>query len=324
MRRAGSGEHGKRAKAGPARQLGGTGRPMPSLGDPTSKHDLEEGGFMSTTEQRRATNRLNALNSTGPTSDAGKLKSSRNATRHGLLSNRLLLEAEDPAEFDALLLELQSSLRAVGILELALVERVAVNLWRQRRLVTAETAAISLARQEHKTAEGVSEELKRGYSNPIKSEDLKPFDKEQIRFCKAVQAEAEALDEIKLETLPKLAPTIFGQLESDAEEDGESVAEHAASHDKGLTGYVGALLSWAEEQLREADLRPRILALAEHVRACNLVLPAATIECLSRYQTTLDNQLYKALRALREAQESRLKMLDGGRDAGAGTASEAA
>jgi hypothetical protein len=39
-------------------------------------------------------------------------------------------------------------------------------------------------------------------------------------------------------------------------------------------------------------------------------LPNDAIEIFSRYQTTLDNQLYKALRALREAQEWRLKTLD--------------
>ena len=40
------------------------------------------------------------------------------------------------------------------------------------------------------------------------------------------------------------------------------------------------------------------------------MLPTDVLEVLARYQTTLDNQLYKALRALREAQEWRLKTLD--------------
>jgi hypothetical protein len=34
------------------------------------------------------------------------------------------------------------------------------------------------------------------------------------------------------------------------------------------------------------------------------------MDLLARYQTTLDNQLYKALQALRQAQEWRLKTLD--------------
>ena len=52
------------------------------------------------------------------------------------------------------------------------------------------------------------------------------------------------------------------------------------------------------------------MALAEHVRAKRLVLPKDTLELLSRYQTTLDNQLYKALRALRDAQDWRLKTIE--------------
>ena len=35
------------------------------------------------------------------------------------------------------------------------------------------------------------------------------------------------------------------------------------------------------------------------------------LEVFSRYQTTLDNQLYKSLRALRDAQEWRLKTIEG-------------
>jgi hypothetical protein len=53
------------------------------------------------------------------------------------------------------------------------------------------------------------------------------------------------------------------------------------------------------------------------VRAQRLILTDDTLEVFSRYQTTLDNQLYKALKALREAQEWRLKTMDatGGLDA---------
>jgi hypothetical protein len=46
------------------------------------------------------------------------------------------------------------------------------------------------------------------------------------------------------------------------------------------------------------------------VRAKQLVLPLDALQLMSRYQSTLDNQLYKALRALREAQAWRLKTLE--------------
>jgi hypothetical protein len=41
-----------------------------------------------------------------------------------------------------------------------------------------------------------------------------------------------------------------------------------------------------------------------------LVLPADTLDVFARYQTTLDNQLFKALRVLRETQDWRLKTLE--------------
>ena len=44
--------------------------------------------------------------------------------------------------------------------------------------------------------------------------------------------------------------------------------------------------------------------------AKRLELPSDTLELLARYQTTLDNQLFKLLKALREAQEWRLKTID--------------
>ena len=41
-----------------------------------------------------------------------------------------------------------------------------------------------------------------------------------------------------------------------------------------------------------------------------MILPSHQLEVIARYQTTLDNQLYKALRALRDEQEARLETLE--------------
>ena len=265
---------------------------------------------MSTTEQRLAANRANALKSTGPRSAEGKIRASQNASRHGLLSHRLLLEDECSEEFESLLAELQTALGPAGLMELALVERIAVALWRQRRLVTAESAAIGLSRMTRRIAAGVTSEMGLGYASELKEGDLQPFDTDQISWCKTVIAEVLNLEQINPESLPHLAPTIFEQLKSDAEEDGESIEDHLKSHKDGITGFVAALLKWCHEQVGEAAKRPHVLSLADQVRARRLILPNDAIEIFSRYQTTLDNQLYKALRALREAQEWRLKTLD--------------
>ena len=213
-------------------------------------------------------------------------------------------------EFDDLVVELQSALAPIGFMELALVERVAVAIWRQRRLVTAETASISLARRTKRIAAGVTSELELGYGSALKEIDLQPFDLEQRAWCETVIAEVNKLGQRDLGSLPEYAPTIFEQLKSDAQEDGESIEDHLKSHKDGIAGFVANLLKWCHEQLNEAAQRPRVLAVAEQVAAKRLIPSHDTLEVFSRYQTTLDNQLYKALRALREAQEWRLKTLE--------------
>ncbi len=275
---------------------------------------------MSTSEQRLAANRANALKSTGPKSKNGKSVACLNATRHGLLSSRLLLDDEEPAEFQRLLAELDAALHPHGAVELALLERIAVAMWRQRRLVTAETAALRLQRQKAKIAGGVSQELGLGYGSELKEDDLEPFDTEQKEWCQAVIEEIEKLEEIELTILPKSAPLIFKQLKSDADDDGNDLEAHLKNYKEGLAEYVAQLLRWCNEQLREVEKRPKILATAEFVSAKRLVLSDDTLELFTRYQTTLDNQLYKALRTYRETQEWRLKTLEGA----AGQAEEAA
>ncbi len=90
---------------------------------------------MGVSERQLTANRENAKNSTGAKSTNGQAATCQNATQHGLFSSRLLLEGEDPAEFQRLLADLQATLRPVGAVELGLVERIAVTMWRQRRLV---------------------------------------------------------------------------------------------------------------------------------------------------------------------------------------------
>lgn len=265
---------------------------------------------MSTTEQRIAANRANAQLSTGPTTFEGKAVASLNAQRHGLLSARLFLDDEDPAEFQELCADLCHSLNPVGAMEAALVERIAVTLWRQRRLVQAETASLILARQPKKIAAGVSSELGPGFGAELKPEDLAPFDAQREQWCRTVLAEVEALRTLDLAEIENSAPLVWQQLCSDAAEDHQTVPQFIADHKGGPDGFIAELLRWCREHLRHAEARPHILALAQQVRAKRLVLPADALELSARYQTTLDNQLYKALRALREAQEWRLKTLE--------------
>ncbi len=107
---------------------------------------------MSTSIAQISANRANAKKSTGAITQLGKSKVSQNAITHGLFAKQLVLMDENPLEYQSLLDELQRSLQPVGILEQSLIERIAISLWRQKRLVKAEAAYLTLEHQPKRIA----------------------------------------------------------------------------------------------------------------------------------------------------------------------------
>jgi hypothetical protein len=91
-------------------------------------------------------NRHNAHRSTGPTSDAGKERSRRNATRHGLTAETVVEPLEDPEEYKAFEISITSEFDAQTAVERELVLRLASVLWRLRRSTAIETALLQIAR----------------------------------------------------------------------------------------------------------------------------------------------------------------------------------
>ena len=94
-------------------------------------------------KSRTATNRANAAKSTGPATPEGKLKSSQNATKHGLLARSIVLEGEVFERFTALLDSLTDLFTPRTCVESALVENMAVARWRQMRLWGMEQAGMT-------------------------------------------------------------------------------------------------------------------------------------------------------------------------------------
>jgi hypothetical protein len=83
-------------------------------------------------------------NATGPRTVAGKRRSRRNSTKHGIFAEQsFLLQGESAAEFQALRQGLRDHYNPVGAMEEMYVEKLATLFWRDRRVTYAETAEIS-------------------------------------------------------------------------------------------------------------------------------------------------------------------------------------
>jgi hypothetical protein len=98
---------------------------------------------MPLSDKRIAANRANSLKSTGPTSIEGKRNTSRNATRHGILANHVLIQGESRERFAALINSFEAEFQPETPSERLCVEKMATSQWRLMRLWAVESAGIT-------------------------------------------------------------------------------------------------------------------------------------------------------------------------------------
>ncbi len=89
---------------------------------------------MSLSEAQLAANRANAQQSTGPKTDAGKDRVARNALKHGLRSNQLVVADGEREEFETLRDGLQATVMPNDPIEWVLFNEVVRASWNLRRI----------------------------------------------------------------------------------------------------------------------------------------------------------------------------------------------
>lgn len=99
------------------------------------------------TMRQTAANRRNARKSTGPRTIAGKLRSRRNALRHGLTAETVIDVFENVAEYETLEKRMICTYRPRSMIEHELVVRLSSLLWRLRRATAIETGLFSIQAQ---------------------------------------------------------------------------------------------------------------------------------------------------------------------------------
>src|SRR3954454_21648997 len=97
-----------------------------------------------TTFKQIEANRRNARRSTGPTTAEGKLRSRRNAVRHGLTAETVIGALEDAEDYSAFKAAVIADYDPHSAVERELVLRLASLLWRIRRATTMETGLFEI------------------------------------------------------------------------------------------------------------------------------------------------------------------------------------
>jgi hypothetical protein len=110
-----------------------------------------------------------------------------NALKHGILSRLVVLPHEDAGEFADLLAALVEEHRPAGATEAHLVAELAAIMWRQRRVLLAEGAAINA---------GLLAVTKRSFDSPIES---------AVPFERALSGKGTDVRELVTATLDEIA-----------------------------------------------------------------------------------------------------------------------
>lgn len=199
-----------------------------------------------TSEKQIEANKKNALLSTGAVTEEGKAVVAKNAVKHGIFARDIIIPtgdgAENENEYRELLANLIQSLNPSGQLEHLLVEKIAVDFWRLRRVLRFETGSIRkyldmviydyynkenyLGKRENKTNAELDEKIK-------KQQEFLDWNN---AYIKALKKGVVSFDN----------PTWSGEgLESDIEEDlimvTDAIEEKAMSEDEYLRFEEGGL-----------------------------------------------------------------------------------
>jgi hypothetical protein len=94
---------------------------------------------------RAAINRANSQHSTGPRTDSGKQRSSRNALGHGLTAASAVLPSEDQAAYDAHRRAFSDEYQPATPTETQLVQELADTSWRLNRIPLLEAHLLTRA-----------------------------------------------------------------------------------------------------------------------------------------------------------------------------------
>jgi len=99
--------------------------------------------------RRIQSSKANGALSKGPSTPAGKLRSSLNAIRHGLCAKSTIVEDESGEGFPILLQHHLDRFRPAGEVEFAMIEEVSAACWRQRSAWSMETRLIDTQTARH-------------------------------------------------------------------------------------------------------------------------------------------------------------------------------
>jgi len=271
-------------------------------------------------EKQEQANIENAQLSTGPVTPEGKTVVSRNAVKHGIFAKDLVINVgdgrEDALEYQELLTELKRDLAPVGRMEMMLVEKIAVNYWRLRRVLRYETGEIRCRLDDYRESAlrahySISSYSQRRPELRYYSYNDEITDSEYLAQSDKVVGMIGSRFNLSEE---KAALRYVLQVRMNRGDDEFSERDYKAAQK-----YVAALSPQMQGKLRKEmlDEAEQVLAEMEEVRTWQIrfdriqkakSLPATPdLNNVIKYENSLERSIFRNLAALKTLQENRAR-----------------
>ena len=278
-----------------------------------------------TSEKQEQANAQNAQLSTGPVTTEGKAVVATNAVKHGIFARDLVINAgdgrEDEMEYHELLDELKKDLAPVGRMEMLLVEKIAVNYWRLRRLVRFETGEIRERLDDFRESA-----LRLHYSSSYHSQERPELEyysyndeisdaeyKEQLYKVAGMTSSGFDLMEDKA----ALEYVLYWRMDREevefAEEDYEEAKKYVAALSPQMKGkLLREMLEEAEQVLFEMEEVRTWWVRFDRIQKAKSLPGEKDLNNVIRYENSLERSIFRNLAALKTLQENRARAGDTG------------
>ena len=267
------------------------------------------------TEAQIKANQENAKKSTGPLTDEGKQRSSMNAMTHGIFSTIPLLPGENLEQFKLLEEEIIKAYQPTDAMECLLVQRVYLTCMRQIRLREAESAKLEISMMPEVMCKTVTQLFEHNSDKRFTAEDISELTEAHYMFAQALEKEIKESHyqslALTIEIIKEKMPLTSRHIKDIHEEEYKLSWEEFIQKPGMLRAAISILAKRVKIQLASTKNNHIAYTLKHKLKIVHRIPHGDDMTLFTKYQVQLDTDLYRAMKALQDYRNNKVKLVEG-------------
>ena len=267
------------------------------------------------TEAQIKANQENAKKSTGPATSEGKQRSSMNAMVHGIFSKIPLLPGENQEQFKLLEDQIIKAYQPTDAMEYHLVQRIYLTCIRQIRLREAEAAKLEISMMPEVMCKSVTQLFEHNSDKKFTAEDISELTEAHYMFAQALEKEIKesgyASLALTIEMIKEKMPLTSRHIKDIHEEEYKLSWEEFIQKPGMLRAAVSMLAKKVKIQLASTKNNHIAYTLKHKLKIVHRIPHGDDMTLFTKYQVQLDTDLYRAMKALQDYRNNKVKLIEG-------------